>query len=110
MAGRTIIAVPFYVGRPDGWQPGDAVFDHPTPLGSEPTLPRLLDSLRRLATPPRRLVVVVVVAQTHPDLASAADAWARDILSRWLRPEPMSRRTAASRPRSAAGSRGARAA
>ena len=41
------IVIPTYWGRPLGEspKPGDAIFDHPTPLDGDSTLPRLLKSL-----------------------------------------------------------------
>ncbi len=80
------VAVPFYVDRPVGEprRPDDAPFDHPTPLGGAPTLPRLLDSLERLAGQPFELVVVV--GWVHPELAPAAEDWARALLAEWRPP------------------------
>jgi len=61
-------------------QPGDAIFDHPTPLDGESTLPRLLDSLSRLEpSPPFR--VLVLTAPVAPELGPAAEARVQEILS-----------------------------
>lgn len=81
-----VVAVPFYVSRPVGepWREGDALFDHPTPLGGEATLPRLLDSLSLLEGQVCR--VVVVVAWTHGELAAAAERWAREVTGGWHAP------------------------
>ena len=45
---NTTIIIPTYWGWPGGHPPqaNDAIFDHPTPLDGESTLPRLLESLR----------------------------------------------------------------
>ncbi len=60
----TTIVVPTYWGRPHGSapQPGDATFDHPTPLDGESTLPRLLDSLARQSSTSDFSIVVLVSA------------------------------------------------
>ncbi|MBC8496390.1 MAG: hypothetical protein H8D37_01895, partial [Chloroflexi bacterium] len=50
--------------RADG--PVEAVYDHPTPLDGESTLPRLLDSLTALAG--QDFSVLVLTAVTHPEL------------------------------------------
>jgi len=79
---RILVAVPFYVDRPAGdpRQPDDALFDHPTPLGGVPTLPRLLRSLERLDG---AFELVVVVAWSHPELTLGAQAWAEELVTRW---------------------------
>lgn len=80
---HAIVVVPTYWGRPQGEPPhsGDAVFDHPTPLDGESTLPRLLESLfaAQRAFPFDVLVVTGVVAA---DLAAQAEARVEDILER----------------------------
>jgi len=81
---RLVVAVPFYVSRPDGYREGDAVFDHPTPLGGPPTLPRLLESLSVLE--PSELAVVVLVGHSHADVAAEADRFARELVSAWRAP------------------------
>ncbi len=44
------MVIPTYWTRPGdiGWQPGDAFFDHPTPINTEGTLGRTLKSLKIL--------------------------------------------------------------
>ena len=63
-----VIIIPTYwtwgSARADG--PIEAVYDHPTPLDGESTLPRLLDSLTALAGQDFR--VLVLTAVTHPEL------------------------------------------
>jgi hypothetical protein len=75
------VTVPFYVDRPAGEpaREGDATFDHPTPMGGEATLPRLLDSLGRLEG--QAFELVVVVAWTRGELAAAAEGWARELVA-----------------------------
>ena len=49
---KIVITIPTYWGWPTGTEsrPDDRVFDHPTPLDTEGTLGRTLDSLRSLST------------------------------------------------------------
>ncbi len=65
---NVFIIIPTYwtwgSARADG--PVEAVYDHPTPLDGESTLPRLLDSLTALAGQDFR--VLVLTAVTHPEL------------------------------------------
>lgn len=62
------LVIPTYWGRKRGspFDPRDAVYDHPTPLDTEGTLGRALESVRLLRYPDLR--VVVLGAATHPDL------------------------------------------
>jgi glycosyltransferase involved in cell wall biosynthesis len=62
------LIIPSYWGRKSGepFNEEDAVYDHPTPLDSEGTLARALESVRSLSYDDFR--VVVVGAATHPDL------------------------------------------
>jgi len=62
-----LVTIPTYWSRPGGWRPGDGIYDHPTPLNSDGTLGRTLESLARLDC--RDFSVVVVAAATAPDLA-----------------------------------------
>ncbi len=75
------IVVPTYWGRPTGVppQPGDVIFDHPTPIDGPSTLPRLLDSLTRLQTE-TPLTVLVLVAIVTPELTPLAEARVADML------------------------------
>ena len=69
---KIFIVIPTYwtwgKDQPDG--PVEALFDHPTPLDGESTLPRLLEALCRMEGPP--FTVLVLVATVHPDLEQAA--------------------------------------
>jgi hypothetical protein len=66
-----IIIVPTYwtwgSERADG--PIEVVYDHPTPLDGESTLPRLLESLTALEGP--EFSVLILTAATHPELEQA---------------------------------------
>ena len=68
------IVVPTYWGWPRGEspKPEDAIFDHPTPLNGDSTLPRLLESLARLESGDafRLLILAAAVA---PTLAAKAE-------------------------------------
>jgi hypothetical protein len=67
-----LIVVPTYwtwgSERADG--PVEAVYDHPTPVDGESTLPRLLESLTALEGP--QFGVLVLTAATHPHLEQPA--------------------------------------
>lgn len=78
----TTIVVPTYWGRPQGHtpRPGDAIFDHPTPVDGESTLPRLLESLAQ-APPTPSFDLLVLVAPVGADLAPVAEQRVREILS-----------------------------
>ena len=68
---NNIIIVPTYwtwgSARADG--PVETVYDHPTPLDGESTLPRLLESLSTLEGP--QFSVLMLIAATHPELEQA---------------------------------------
>ena len=69
---NVVIIVPTYwtwgSGRADG--PIETIYDHPTPLDGESTLPRLLESLAALEGP--EFNVLILTAVTHPELEQAA--------------------------------------
>jgi len=56
------MVIPTYWARESavGWQEGDAVYDHPTPLDQEGTLRRALQSMEVLADKDFRLVVLAI--------------------------------------------------
>ncbi len=85
---RLAVVIPTYWGRPraEGWRPGDAVYDHPTPLDEEGTLARTLESLRILEGPEYTLVVLVV--PTTEEIARAAEERVRHIVERSRPPVP----------------------
>lgn len=65
------VVIPTYWTRPDGEvRPGDAVYDHPTAVGQESTLGRLLSSLRILDS--QRFYVLLLVAVTSPEVEDGA--------------------------------------
>ncbi len=69
-----VIVIPTYwtwgSERPDG--PVETIYDHPTPVDGESTLPRLLESLTALEGP--EFSVLILTAATHPELEKAAAA------------------------------------
>ncbi len=70
---RLALVIPTYWGRPrtEGWKPGDAIYDHPTPLDEEGTLARTLESLKILEGPEYTLVILAV--PTTPEIAEAVE-------------------------------------
>lgn len=59
---KITMAIPSYWGRDTktGWQEGDAVYDHPTPLDDEGTLQRAIESISPLKDKDFDLVVLAV--------------------------------------------------
>lgn len=74
MSSKITVVVPTYWGRPEQEKSEhhDRVFDHPTPIDGDSTLPRLLDSLCQLDddTPPFN--VLILIGTVHPDLEPLA--------------------------------------
>ena len=56
------MVIPTYWGRAStvGWQEGDVVYDHPTPLDQEGTLLRAMQSMEVLADKNFRLVILPI--------------------------------------------------
>ncbi len=71
---KVTLVIPSYWSRPrpEVWRPGDAVYDHPTPLDAEGTLLRTLESLNVLAR--RDFEVVVLAVPTAAEIAPAVEA------------------------------------
>jgi CRP-like cAMP-binding protein len=71
---KTFIVVPTYWSRETGvgWQEGDAIYDHPTPLDQDGTLAKTLESLRILEDSDYTLAVLACASA--PDLESAVEA------------------------------------
>jgi hypothetical protein len=70
---KVTLVVPSYWSRPrpEVWRPGDAVYDHPTPLDAEGTLLRTLESLAVLRR--RDFEVVVLAVPTAAEIAPAVE-------------------------------------
>lgn len=60
---KKVMVVPTYWGRDanTGWQLGDDIYDHPTPVDQEGTLGRLIDSMKILNNINFELVILIVV-------------------------------------------------
>jgi hypothetical protein len=63
-----------------GWKPGDAIYDHPTPLDEKGTLKRLLDSLKILDHN-NEVCFVVLAVPTSPDISDEVEKRVKDIVS-----------------------------
>ena len=76
---KTFMVIPSYWSRESavGWQPGDAVYDHPTPLDQEGTLVKILESLRILETTDFSLVILACA--TAGDIEAQVEARVREI-------------------------------
>jgi hypothetical protein len=94
----TVIVIPTYWtwGRDKPKGPHKAFFDHPTPLDGESTLPRLLDSLTKIAQgrglvswgrPP--FAVLVLTATVHAALAHAAEKRVNEIIAPFQKSFPI---------------------
>jgi CRP-like cAMP-binding protein len=64
---KKVMVVPTYWGRDSstGWQLGDEIYDHPTPVDQEGTLGRLIDSMYLLNDQDFELVILVVVTTSE---------------------------------------------
>ncbi len=62
-------------------QTPNAIYDHPTPLESQSTLPRLLRSLKSTDIPKNSTTIAVIVAVTHQALEEKAKEKTKKILS-----------------------------
>lgn len=69
---KTIMVIPTYWGRDSetGWQMGDAIYDHPTPIDQEGTLARTLESLKIIKN--KNFELIILVAVTAPELVNQA--------------------------------------
>lgn len=61
----------------------DATYDHPTPVESSSTLPRLLDSLENTDLPTSATRITVIAAATHRTLEEKAKQRVKEILDRY---------------------------
>jgi hypothetical protein len=77
---KVTMAIPSYWGRPKdvGWQEGDAVYDHPTPLDEDGTLRRALQSLSILDN--KDFNLVVLAAATADEVREAVEAKVSNIV------------------------------
>ena len=79
---RKVVVIPTYWARKksDGWQEGDAVYDHPTPLDEDGTLQRTLESMKPLKYKDFKLVLPI--CPTTPDIADEAEQRVIEIIRR----------------------------
>ena len=78
---KTTMVIPSYWARPRdiGWQTGDAVYDHPTPLDEAGTLRRAIDSLEILDDQDFSLVIIAV--PTSDDIITQVDDKVQSIVN-----------------------------
>src|SRR6056297_3506757 len=69
---KSVMVVPTYWGRDSeiGWQLGDEIYDHPTPLDKEGTLGRFIDSMHTLDC--RNFELIILIAVTTPEIRDEA--------------------------------------
>jgi len=79
------MVVPTYWGQAESEPQSDTqlVFDHPTPLNTDGTLPRLLDSLSILERKPDDIIIITVA--NRPEIASAVESKVNDLISPYRR-------------------------
>ena len=79
---RKVVVIPTYWARrkDEGWQVGDAVYDHPTPLDEEGTLQRTLESMKPLKYKDFKLVLPI--CPTTADIADEAERRVIEIIKR----------------------------
>lgn len=75
---KVTMVIPTYWGRAEGWRVGDAIYDHPTPLSSEGTLRRAIESMKILNDRDFRLVVIAVA--TADEIESRVEKKVRSIV------------------------------
>lgn len=77
---RIVMVIPTYWqrSRSEGWQEGDAVYDHPTPIDEEGTLGRTLESIKILNN--KNFKLVIPVCPTTDDIAEMAERKTKEIV------------------------------
>jgi len=86
---KTILTIPTYWGWPAGEQghPDDGIFDHPTPLDSEGTLGRTLESLKYLKSD--SFEVLVITATVNPLLNDAVEKRVEELIASYKKEYPI---------------------
>jgi len=86
---KIVFVIPTYWCRPGGspGQPGDAVFDHPTPLDAEGTLTRCLKSLENVRS--HSFEVLVITAPVSPELNESVERRVEEIIAPFRRRYPI---------------------
>ncbi len=77
---KTMMVIPTYWSREKavGWQPGDIVYDHPTPIDQEGTLAKTLESLRVLDD--KDFSLIVLACSTAPDIERDVEDRANELV------------------------------
>ncbi len=77
---KIVMVIPTYWSREKavGWQPGDIVYDHPTPIDQEGTLAKTLESLRVLDD--KDFSLVVLACSTAPDIERDVEDRANELV------------------------------
>ncbi len=80
------MVIPTYWARDSatGWQPGDAVYDHPTPIDQQGTLREALDSMTVLDD--NDFSLVILACATAPDIEEAVEQRVSEIVQSSKRP------------------------
>jgi len=83
---KTVMVIPTYWARDSatGWQPGDAVYDHPTPIDQEGTLRAALDSLAVLES--NDFSLLILACATTPEIEEAVEERVLEIVRTSKRP------------------------
>jgi len=79
---KKVVVVPTYWGRDSktGWQLGDDIYDHPTPIDKEGTLTRFFQSLETLAD--KDFDLVIILATTNSDIKNEAFNKVKNIIKK----------------------------
>jgi CRP-like cAMP-binding protein len=85
---KKVMVVPTYWGRDSetGWQLGDDIYDHPTPIDKEGTLPRFLKSLGKLND--QEFELVIILATTNSEIEKEAYQKVKSILKEYSNSVP----------------------
>ncbi len=77
---KTVMVIPTYWSREKavGWQPGDIVYDHPTPIDQEGTLNKTLESLKVLDD--KDFSLIVLACSTAPDIERDVEDRANELV------------------------------
>lgn len=77
---RTTMVIPTYWSRTkgEGWQDGDAVYDHPTPIDEDGTLQRTLESMYLLEN--KNFKLVILLCPTNEEVEKEAEKKVKEII------------------------------
>lgn len=72
---KVTMVIPSYWARESevGWKEGDAIYDHPSPLDSEGTLLRAIQSIKKLENKDFQLVILAVATAEDIEKNLAAE-------------------------------------